>query len=102
MLRGAFTNYGAGSSRDRAAKAQALLGVRAVVAESFERIHRATLIGMGVPPLQFMPGRTDVAFTGSERLAFTGLGCRSRCGWTRATNSCTSAAVAHFPLWYAT
>jgi aconitate hydratase len=49
-------NYGAGSSRDWAAKAQALLGVQAVVAKSFERIHRSNLIGMGVLPLQFRAG----------------------------------------------
>ncbi len=51
-------NYGAGSSRDWAAKAQSLLGVRAVVAENFERIHRSNLIGMGVLPLVFEPGET--------------------------------------------
>ncbi|MBK0868889.1 aconitate hydratase AcnA [Saccharopolyspora sp. HNM0986] len=51
-------NYGAGSSRDWAAKAQSLLGVRAVVAENFERIHRSNLIGMGVLPLVFEPGES--------------------------------------------
>ncbi|MDA0564450.1 aconitate hydratase AcnA [Streptomonospora sp. S1-112] len=68
-------NYGAGSSRDWAAKAQALLGVRAVVAESFERIHRANLIGMGVFPLEFPPGRGagDLGLTGEEALSITGL-----------------------------
>ena len=50
--------YGTGSSRDWAAKGTMLLGVRAVIAESFERIHRSNLIGMGVLPLQFAPGRT--------------------------------------------
>lgn len=50
--------YGTGSSRDWAAKGTALLGVRAVIAESFERIHRANLVGMGVLPLQFMPGES--------------------------------------------
>ena len=49
--------YGSGSSRDWAAKGTALLGVRAVLVESFERIHRSNLIGMGVLPLQFKPGR---------------------------------------------
>ena len=49
-------DYGAGSSRDWAAKGTRLLGVRAVLAESFERIHRSNLIGMGVFPLQFLPG----------------------------------------------
>lgn len=69
-------NYGAGSSRDWAAKAQALLGVRAVVAESYERIHRSNLIGMGVLPLEFAEGdsASDHAFTGEEDLSFEGLG----------------------------
>ena len=48
--------YGTGSSRDWAAKGPALLGVRAVIAESFERIHRSNLVGMGILPLQFLPG----------------------------------------------
>ncbi|MFF7653096.1 aconitase family protein [Streptomyces sp. NPDC007983] len=69
-------NYGAGSSRDWAAKAQALLGVRAVVAESYERIHRSNLIGMGVLPLEFTEGDSASAhaFTGEEELSFEGLG----------------------------
>ena len=50
--------YGSGSSRDWAAKGVLLLGVRAVIAESFERIHRSNLVGMGVLPLQFAAGRT--------------------------------------------
>ncbi len=50
--------YGSGSSRDWAAKGTKLLGVRAVIAESFERIHRSNLIGMGVLPLQFAPGES--------------------------------------------
>ena len=50
--------YGSGSSRDWAAKGTALLGVRAVIAESYERIHRSNLIGMGVLPLQFADGET--------------------------------------------
>ncbi|WP_328370122.1 aconitate hydratase AcnA [Streptomyces sp. NBC_00457] len=68
-------NYGAGSSRDWAAKAQALLGVRAVVAESYERIHRSNLIGMGVLPLEFTEGADASAygFTGEEELTFSGL-----------------------------
>ncbi|WP_458864603.1 hypothetical protein, partial [Enterococcus faecium] len=48
--------YGSGSSRDWAAKGTALLGVKAVIAESFERIHRSNLVGMGILPLQFVPG----------------------------------------------
>ncbi len=50
--------YGAGSSRDWAAKGTALLGVKAVIAESFERIHRSNLVGMGVIPFEFLPART--------------------------------------------
>ncbi|MDU9394673.1 aconitate hydratase AcnA [Pseudomonas sp. zfem002] len=68
-------NYGAGSSRDWAAKAQALLGVKAVVARSIERIHRSNLIGMGVIPLQFREGQgvDDLRLDGSEQLDFLGL-----------------------------
>ncbi|MBR2789914.1 MAG: aconitate hydratase, partial [Eggerthellaceae bacterium] len=63
--------YGSGSSRDWAAKGPALLGVRAVIAESFERIHRSNLIGMGILPLQFASGQNAAAlgFTGAERIA---------------------------------
>jgi aconitate hydratase len=68
--------YGSGSSRDWAAKGTALLGVRAVLAESFERIHRSNLIGMGVLPLQFEPGQsaTSLGLSGHETYAVTGLG----------------------------
>ncbi|MGW0821006.1 aconitate hydratase [Streptomyces sp. NPDC002845] len=68
-------DYGAGSSRDWAAKAQALLGVRAVIAESYKRIHRSNLIGMGVLPLEFEPGdsASAYAFTGAEEFTFDGL-----------------------------
>ncbi|WP_416979739.1 aconitate hydratase AcnA [Streptomyces sp. T028] len=68
-------NYGAGSSRDWAAKAQALLGVRAVVAESYERIHRSNLIGMGVLPIEFTEGDTAAShpFTSDRELSFEGL-----------------------------
>jgi aconitate hydratase len=60
--------YGSGSSRDWAAKGPRLLGVRAVIAESFERIHRSNLVGMGVLPLQFLPGQTasSLGLTGRE------------------------------------
>jgi aconitate hydratase len=60
--------YGTGSSRDWAAKGTNLLGVRAVIAESFERIHRSNLVGMGVLPLQFPEGvdRKTLGFDGSE------------------------------------
>jgi aconitate hydratase len=71
----AGTNYGCGSSRDWAAKGTQLLGIKAVIAESFERIHRSNLIGMGVLPLQFLPGvtRQTLAFDGSETFDVTGL-----------------------------
>jgi aconitate hydratase len=67
--------YGSGSSRDWAAKGPALLGVRAVIAESYERIHRSNLVGMGVLPLQFMPGESvpSLGLTGRETLAIRGL-----------------------------
>jgi len=67
--------YGTGSSRDWAAKGTMLLGVKAVIAESFERIHRSNLIGMGVAPLQFLPGENVAALglTGRELFEITGL-----------------------------
>jgi len=67
--------YGSGSSRDWAAKGTALLGVKAVIAESFERIHRSNLIGMGVLPLQFLPGENPKALglTGSEEFSIIGI-----------------------------
>ncbi|HKZ54102.1 MAG TPA: aconitate hydratase AcnA [Anaerolineales bacterium] len=67
--------YGAGSSRDWAAKGAALLGVRAVIAESFERIHRSNLVGMGILPLQFLPGEgvAPLGLTGHELLSVLGL-----------------------------
>jgi aconitate hydratase len=67
--------YGSGSSRDWAAKGTALLGVRAVIAESFERIHRGNLVGMGVLPLQFMPGENvqSLGLTGEEVFHIEGI-----------------------------
>jgi aconitate hydratase len=67
--------YGSGSSRDWAAKGTALLGVRAVIAESFERIHRSNLIGMGVLPLQFMDGESanSLGLKGDESFEITGV-----------------------------
>jgi aconitate hydratase len=67
--------YGSGSSRDWAAKGTMLLGVRAVIAESFERIHRSNLVGMGVLPLQFLPGESAAALglTGRESYTVHGL-----------------------------
>jgi len=67
--------YGSGSSRDWAAKGTRLLGVRAVIAESFERIHRSNLVGMGVLPLQFSDGQSarSLGLTGRERFTISGL-----------------------------
>jgi aconitate hydratase len=67
--------YGSGSSRDWAAKGTRLLGVRAVIAESFERIHRSNLVGMGVLPLQFKDGDSvaSLGLTGEEKFTIEGL-----------------------------
>jgi aconitate hydratase len=67
--------YGTGSSRDWAAKGTILLGVRAVIAESFERIHRSNLVGMGVLPLQFRDGENaeKLGLTGDETFTITGV-----------------------------
>jgi aconitate hydratase len=88
----AGAEYGAGSSRDWAAKGARLLGVRAVLAESFERIHRTNLVGMGVLPLQFASGvtRKTLGLDGSERFDIDGLAgdlfprMEHRCTITRA------------------
>lgn len=68
-------NYGAGSSRDWAAKGTALLGIKAVVAESFERIHRSNLVCMGILPLQFMPGENhkSLKLDGTELYSINGI-----------------------------
>jgi aconitate hydratase len=67
--------YGTGSSRDWAAKGTTLLGVRAVIAESYERIHRSNLVGMGVLPLAYQPGETreSLGLTGHEVITITGI-----------------------------
>ena len=67
--------YGSGSSRDWAAKGPLLLGIRAVIAESYERIHRSNLVGMGILPLQFQPGQSAVGLglTGEETYSVEGL-----------------------------
>ena len=67
--------YGAGSSRDWAAKGTALLGVKAVIAESFERIHRSNLVGMGVVPFEFAgdDNRKTLNLTGEETVSIYGL-----------------------------
>jgi aconitate hydratase len=67
--------YGSGSSRDWAAKGPNLLGVRAAIAETYERIHRSNLLMMGILPLQFMPGesRESLGLTGREEFSITGV-----------------------------
>jgi aconitate hydratase len=67
--------YGSGSSRDWAAKGPLLLGVKAVIAESFERIHRSNLVGMGILPLQFLNGENaaSLGLDGTEEISLTGL-----------------------------
>jgi aconitate hydratase len=67
--------YGSGSSRDWAAKGTFLLGIKAVIAESYERIHRSNLVGMGVLPLQYKPGETaaSLSLTGNETISITGI-----------------------------
>jgi aconitate hydratase len=76
--------YGSGSSRDWAAKGPMLLGVRAVIAESFERIHRSNLIGMGILPLEFEPGqnRSTLGLTGEETYEIEGIAANLRPGAT--------------------
>jgi aconitate hydratase len=71
----AGNDYGTGSSRDWAAKGTSLLGIKAVIAESFERIHRSNLVGMGILPLQFLPGENSDTFgiTGEENISIEGL-----------------------------
>ncbi|MCC7320480.1 MAG: aconitate hydratase AcnA [Rubellimicrobium sp.] len=83
----AGVEYGAGSSRDWAAKGTALLGVKAVIAESFERIHRSNLVGMGVIPLEFTGGMTrrDLELKGDEEVAIHGLANVTPLGEVTAT-----------------
>jgi aconitate hydratase len=71
--------YGTGSSRDWAAKGTKLLGVRVVIAESFERIHRSNLVGMGILPLQFLPGESykSLGIVGTEHFDLDGIGALS-------------------------
>ena len=70
------TKYGSGSSRDWAAKGTLLLGVKAVIAETFERIHRSNLVNMGVLPLEFRPGEnaSSLKITGRETFDILGMG----------------------------
>ena len=71
----AGAEYGSGSSRDWAAKGPCMLGIRAVLAESFERIHRSNLVGMGILPLEFVPGETRerLELTGEETYTISGI-----------------------------
>jgi len=87
--------YGSGSSRDWAAKGTLLLGVKAVIAESFERIHRSNLIGMGVLPLQLPEGETiaSLALTGEELISYPALDVESA-----TTLSITAAAESGDPI----
>jgi aconitate hydratase len=90
--------YGSGSSRDWAAKGTSLLGVRAVIAESFERIHRSNLIGMGVIPLQFPAGDNadSLGLTGTEVFTFSGIG-QLNDGVTPRTVRVTAHPTDHSP-----
>lgn len=90
--------YGSGSSRDWAAKGTSLLGVRAVIAESFERIHRSNLIGMGVVPLQFPAGQTaeSLGLDGTEIVSISGITDLNE-GRTPKTVHVTAAPSAHSP-----
>ncbi|MCB0882297.1 MAG: aconitate hydratase AcnA [Thermoleophilia bacterium] len=90
----AGSEYGTGSSRDWAAKGTLLLGVKAVIAQSFERIHRGNLVGMGILPLQFLPGEnaSTLGLDGTETFSIAGLGSmeprqRITVDYTRADGS---------------
>jgi aconitate hydratase len=87
--------YGSGSSRDWAAKGTMLLGVRAVIAESYERIHRSNLIGMGVLPLQYPQGQTaeSLGLTGTETFTITGVEALNAGTTPRAVTVSTDTGV---------
>jgi aconitate hydratase len=96
--------YGSGSSRDWAAKGTSLLGVRAVIAQSFERIHRSNLIGMGVLPLQFPDGQSaaSLGLTGEEVFSIAGLAeAMSDGGAPPATLQVTAAREGGEPVRFA-
>jgi aconitate hydratase len=88
--------YGSGSSRDWAAKGTSLLGIRVVIAESFERIHRSNLIGMGVLPLQFPKGETadSLGLDGTEEFSFEGIATLNQ-GSTPKTVKVTAKPTSH-------
>jgi aconitate hydratase len=92
--------YGSGSSRDWAAKGTVLLGVRAVIAESFERIHRSNLVNMGVLPLQFRPGETaaSLGLSGQEEYAVLGVTTMSPRGQVTVQVTAPGQAVRQFPV----
>lgn len=88
--------YGSGSSRDWAAKGPRLLGIRAVIAESYERIHRSNLVGMGVLPLQFRPGESaaTLGLCGEEIYAITGLASAIATGFAQGRDLTVTATSA--------
>ena len=93
--------YGSGSSRDWAAKGPSLLGVRAVIAESFERIHRSNLVGMGIVPLQFLQGDSagSLGLDGTEVYDISGLSGGIRPGQEAAVAAQRSDGTkARFPV----
>ncbi len=96
------SEYGSGSSRDWAAKGPLLLGVRAVIVESFERIHRSNLVGMGVLPLEFLDGASagSLGLTGRELFSIEGLddGLRPRATLHVRATGAGGAEVARFPV----
>jgi aconitate hydratase len=92
--------YGSGSSRDWAAKGTVLLGVRAVIAESFERIHRSNLVNMGVLPLQFRPGETaaSLGLSGQEEYAVLGVTTMSPRGQVTVQVTAPDQAIRQVPV----
>ncbi len=92
--------YGAGSSRDWAAKGTALLGVKAVIAESFERIHRSNLVGMGVIPFEFTGGMTrrDLNLKGTETVSIDGLDTITPLATVNATITYADGTVRTIPV----
>jgi aconitate hydratase len=93
--------YGSGSSRDWAAKGTYLLGVKVVIAESFERIHRSNLVNMGVLPLQFKSGATAVSLklTGTEEFSLVGAGATLKPrGEVRVQAKCADGSVREFAV----
>jgi aconitate hydratase len=94
--------YGTGSSRDWAAKGVRLLGIEAVIAESYERIHRSNLLGMGVLPLQFQPDDSvdTLGLTGREVFHITGLARNLSAGQEMAVRACREdGAEIEFVAW---